>query len=90
MRRVLLLFAALALGSCFSKPSNRCAFLCGTGNACPEDYECGSDDRCHLVLDNGDLAECEEELDQADASIDVISPTPDAGTPDAGAELDAI
>jgi len=89
MRRAswFLLAAALAatvLASCFSRPSSRCAFLCGTGGTCPEDYRCGSDDRCHLVQDNGDLAQCDDELFEpdahpADASIDVISPAIDAG-----------
>ena len=94
MRLALGLLAILALGSCFSKPTARCAFLCGTGSVCPEGYECGGDGRCHLVLDSGDLAQCDDELDQpdarpVDASIDVISPTADA-MPDADESQDAL
>jgi hypothetical protein len=93
MRRVpsilaaLALLGSLALGSCFSRPSTKCSFLCGDGTVCPEDYECGTDDRCHLVLDIGELAVCDPDDIVPDAGggggLDSGSPV------DAGATLDA-
>jgi hypothetical protein len=94
-------FAALALGAtlglagagCFNPPKPNCAFLCGDGNACPEDYTCSSaDNRCHLVVDNV-MATSEDEIPGVDAAaIDaatvdaqIFDAGPDAppGTPDA-------
>jgi hypothetical protein len=46
MRFVLLL--ALTLGGCFNIDEPPCAYACGPGGACPDDYTCGSDNYCHL------------------------------------------
>lgn len=51
-----------ALASCYDRPKPNCAFLCGNGAACPEGYACGEDGRCHLVIQNGQLAACEDTL----------------------------
>jgi hypothetical protein len=84
--------AALAAPGCFSPPKPSCAFLCGDGNSCPEDYMCSTaDNRCHLLVE-GQLAVCEDTLPvdaaTADAPIMVIDagadgPVVDAGPPDA-------
>ena len=78
MRRSLWIAAALvaaaaAFSSCFSMPTTPCAFVCGSGGVCPEDYQCGGDNRCHLVLDDGELAVCTDSI----------------GTPDGMTGLDA-
>jgi hypothetical protein len=79
------LLLATAAG-CYDTPRPNCAFLCGSGGACPDGYQCGSDDRCHLVLENNQLAMCEDTLPTADASNDapVADAGPDAAIPDAG------
>ena len=94
MRRVPLILAAIALaatvalGSCFSRPTTKCSFVCANDGACPEEYQCGTDDRCHLVLDDGTLAMCDPDDIVPDASGSGSGI--DAGTPlDAGDSLDA-
>jgi hypothetical protein len=77
--RTILLASTLAIlaAGCFSKPKPECAFLCGEGGACPDDYRCAPDGWCKLdsVADTFDCGEL-----PADAS-----PPPDeAPTPDAG------
>jgi hypothetical protein len=56
MRR-LLVVATLALGAgCFNPDKPTCSYVCSdTGPKCPEDYECRSDNYCHLV---GTVGEC--------------------------------
>jgi hypothetical protein len=38
----------LALPSCYDIPKPECGFRCGPSGACPEDYTCAPDGRCHL------------------------------------------
>jgi hypothetical protein len=90
MRRLL---APLALGSvailataCFNKPQPACAFLCGPANACPDNYTCAADNRCHLVTASG-LAQCQDSL-PIDAAPPGDAPLPDAAPADA-APVDA-
>ena len=71
MRRVCLLLIVYA--ACFSKPKERCGFLCGTGNECPADYQCvAADNRCHLIENGAPVASCNE------AVIDAPIPLADA------------
>jgi hypothetical protein len=43
---------ALAFGAivpaCYTAPEPICGFVCGPGGACPDDYTCMGDSRCHL------------------------------------------
>jgi hypothetical protein len=64
----ILLFAALM--ACYSPPQPVCGFVCGSGGACPPDYHCGNDHRCHL---NG-------------SPDSTMCAGPDAATPDAGVD----
>jgi hypothetical protein len=43
--RALLIAAVLA--GCYNPPQPDCAFVCGPGGACPADYTCAADHRCH-------------------------------------------
>ena len=36
------------MAGCYSPPQPACGFLCGPAGACPADYTCLSDQRCHL------------------------------------------
>jgi hypothetical protein len=90
MRGWLLLACAAALAGCYDQPKPNCTFVCGEGGACPDDYQCGTDDLCHLVLPGGALAECGFTIPdgptdaRVDAAIDapMIDAAPDAA-PDA-------
>src|SRR5713101_3037762 len=66
--------------ACFEKPKPNCAFLCGAQGACPTDYRCGGDSRCHLLV-NGSPQACDDTL-PLDASL-VDAAQPDAPQPDA-------
>lgn len=95
--RILLALSLLAVG-CYETPKPNCAFLCGQSSPmgpadqCPEDYACGDDGRCHLVLDNGQLAMCETPLPfdapRPDAPLDGGIDAP-PGTIDASGMIDA-
>lgn len=39
--------AGLGAGACFDPLKPACAFACGPGGACPDEYTCGADDLCH-------------------------------------------
>jgi hypothetical protein len=40
---------ALGIGiACYDPPRPACGFICGNGGACPDDYHCATDNRCHL------------------------------------------
>jgi hypothetical protein len=89
--------ALVAAAGCYETPKPKCAFLCGTGGTCPEQYMCvAADNRCHLV-ENGQPATCEDQLPGADGAVhdapeaDAPPGTPDAppGTPDATPMPDA-
>jgi len=41
-----LLITALVAG-CYNPPEPDCTFVCGPGGACPNDYTCAADHRCH-------------------------------------------
>ncbi|HEY0193824.1 MAG TPA: hypothetical protein VGC42_22060 [Kofleriaceae bacterium] len=75
--------AGLLGGSCYHVPEPGCGFVCGPDGACPGDYTCADDHRCHR---NGTPASlvCAT-LDAApDAAVDAAivdaasSPTPAA------------
>ena len=36
------------MAGCYSPPEPACGFFCGPSGACPADYTCFSDQRCHL------------------------------------------
>jgi hypothetical protein len=45
---IALLAGLAAVGAaCFSPQKPACAFACGPGGACPDDYVCASDGLCH-------------------------------------------
>jgi hypothetical protein len=57
------LLGAATLGSgCFSVDEPICAYKCGTGNICPDDYSCMADGYCHK---NGTTGAC----DYSDAAM---------------------
>ena len=62
-----------AAPSCYNPKLPQCGFICGPGGACPEDYACASDNRCHLNGSPSDLV-CGPPLDapiaRPDAAID--------------------
>jgi hypothetical protein len=70
-----LLAVTVAAAGCYETPKPNCAFLCGAAAECPDDYMCGGDGRCHLVMSGGALATCEEPIpvdaSESDAPIDV-------------------
>ncbi len=39
----------VVLASCYRPPQPACGFVCGANGACPEDYACAEDNRCHLA-----------------------------------------
>ena len=89
MRRAWLL---LVLAACFSKPKERCGFLCGPGNECPEDYACvAADNRCHLVENGAPVESCNETVIDAPMPIADAPPAVDAppAQPDAPPMIDA-
>ena len=55
----------LAGASCYSPPEPDCGFFCGSGGACPSDYTCGGDQRCHLI--GSPEGECASEFAVASA-----------------------
>jgi hypothetical protein len=77
-----LVVAGAALAGCYRVPEPDCGFVCGPSadTACPDDYTCAGDHRCHR---NG-------------APANLTCPAPDAGaqaTPDAppiDAPIDAV
>jgi len=46
--RALPVLAVILTAACYDPPKPDCGFRCGVGGACPADYTCGSDQRCHL------------------------------------------
>jgi hypothetical protein len=44
--RALALGLALLWAGCYSTPTPDCAFLCGAGGSCPDEYFCASDGVC--------------------------------------------
>jgi hypothetical protein len=84
--RLSCILALVALGACYETPKPACQFLCGEGDACPTGYECSiEDNRCHLVLAGGNLAECTDDIpDPIDANTPPIDALADA------ADIDAI
>ncbi|MDQ3370058.1 MAG: Ig-like domain-containing protein [Myxococcota bacterium] len=80
-RRVLVMLVMLVsvlglggLGGCYDLPKPDCGFRCGPSAACPDDYTCASDGRCHrngappsLVCAPADAA--------VDTPIDAYSPS---------------
>ncbi len=47
MARRVLLGLVLGLAGCFSPDHPTCAFACGPGGECPDDYSCQPDGYCH-------------------------------------------
>jgi hypothetical protein len=88
---VLALLALVSSVGCFEKPRAKCTFVCGPGGECPSDYQCGSDNRCHLVSETGALEMCDPEVDAsvadaatADAAADAAPDAAPDARPDAG------
>lgn len=44
--RALLVLGALFSG-CYDVPKPDCGFVCGPDSACPDEYTCADDHRCH-------------------------------------------
>jgi hypothetical protein len=74
--------AARVLVGCYTLPEPACGFECGSDGACPTEYSCAADNRCHLNGSPTDLV-CvipDAAIDAApDAPIDAArDATPDA------------
>ncbi len=39
----------VAIAGCYRAPQPACGFVCGTNGACPDNYSCEADNRCHLA-----------------------------------------
>ncbi|MBL0217004.1 MAG: Ig-like domain-containing protein [Myxococcales bacterium] len=73
----LALVAGLSLAQgCYSVPQPVCGFFCGASGACPDDYTCMADNRCHL---NGAAATMCFSIDAG--SIDADAPNPPSDVP---------
>ncbi len=74
------------LGGCYEIPQPDCGFRCGPSAACPADYTCASDGRCHRNGTSPSLV-CATPDAAVDTPTDAYSPavvmiTPATGTPD--------
>ena len=84
----------LVIAGCYRPPQPACGFVCGTNGACPDDYACAADHRCHLA---GVGSLCESAVDAGPDSpfvppdgglldaqtlpqIDILSEFPEAGS----------
>lgn len=83
MRRcaIALIFGALLVAGCYETPQPVCAFLCGTGDACPDGYDCAPDGFCKRN-DVDPNMQCPG-VDIAIDASDVDAPAADADTTDA-------
>lgn len=79
--------AVVALAGCYSPPEPDCGFACGAGGACPADYTCTDDHRCHR---NGAPASltCASPDAAGDSAPKVVSVDPPDGAHDVA--VDAI
>lgn len=78
--------AAVCAG-CFSVNYGDVGFECGAGGACPDDYECRSDNRCHRI-GSPDIADAEPGRDartNRDAAPEIDSGPPPANDECGGA-----
>ena len=82
MGRILCLLAlGLAPIACYRPPEPDCGFVCGPGGACPADYTCGRDKRCHR---DGTPASLVCDVDAGvDAARDAAADAPPDAAPDA-------
>jgi hypothetical protein len=89
-QRATVLLGALALSAsilspgCFSVDEPICAYKCGTGNICPDDYTCMDDGYCHKNGTTGscgysDAAMAPPDLSVGDMSEVDLTPNPDGG-----------
>ncbi len=93
LRIVGILAALFGAVGCYEAPKPACQFLCGSGDACPTDYGCGDDGRCHRVESNGSLAVCTDQLPGIDAAATIDSSMIDSSGLDAdldAADIDAM
>lgn len=79
----LVLMLGAGIVACYDPPKPDCGFRCGPAAACPADYTCGNDDRCHLNGSSPTL-----QCGTADASVappDAYSPVAFGFSPPDGA-----
>jgi hypothetical protein len=86
----LVALAGAIIAACYTVPAPDCGFACGPNGACPDDYTCAADHRCHrvgapasLVCSTPDAA---APSDTRDAAIDGVSDAPVDATVDAMAD----
>lgn len=90
--------AVLVGPGCYDPPKPDCGFVCGPGGACPDDYTCAADNRCHR---NGTPAslmcatspDARPDTTSGDAGIDapIDAPGTDAALDaDVDADIDAL
>ncbi|MBA3393821.1 MAG: Ig-like domain-containing protein [Deltaproteobacteria bacterium] len=70
----LVLMLGVALGGCYGPPKPDCGFRCGPAQACPADYTCGNDNRCHLNGSSPTLQCGTADASVADAPSEMYSP----------------
>ena len=92
MRRIVVLCLGLVAvltgiglgGSCYTIPEPDCGFVCGSAGACPDNYTCAADNRCHKDGSPADeVCTSDGGIDAPDATI--TSPTVTSTTPANGA-----
>jgi len=70
--RTLILGALLASAGCFDRPTPACAFECGPGGDCPDDYSCAPDGLCKRSDVDPEL-DCPGLNDRIDAGPDAAA-----------------
>ena len=81
---------SVALPACYATPQPDCSFSCGPDGVCPSGYDCvQSDQLCHLILENGNLAECSVLPDAALIDAGPIDAAPIDGAHADAAPIDA-
>jgi hypothetical protein len=85
MTRAPIALAAIFMAGCYDAPRPECGFRCGPSAACPDDYTCASDSRCHR---NGAPPDMVCESPDAMPPPDAYSPRVVFTNPTAGAMVD--
>jgi NAD(P)-dependent dehydrogenase (short-subunit alcohol dehydrogenase family) len=72
---LLVVLAGAIVAACYSVPTPDCGFLCGPNGACPDEYTCADDHRCHRVGAPADLV-CSTPDAAIDAMVDAMPDAP--------------
>ena len=78
-----LVLSMFGLTACYKSPEPDCGFVCGPSGACPDDYRCATDNRCHRNGTPGSLvcgtdagvAGVDAAMTDARGDADVTAPT---------------